>query len=96
MEVQDHLQEMNKLEERNLNFTVFAGYHSFMTLGKQFVCFLHLAGVDNRGGCAVSQHDLRFIQNPHEAHGLHVYWQAQEMYKRRKLTLKKLSLALPC
>lgn len=87
---------MNKLEESNLNFTVFAGYHSFMTLGKLFVRFLHLAGVDNRGGCTVSQHDLRFIQNALESHGLHVYWQAQEMYKGRKLTLKRLSLALPC
>lgn len=58
--------------------------NKFMTT---IASLLHLAGVVNRGGCAVSQHDLHFFQNAHEAHGLHVYWQAEETYEGRKLSL---------
>lgn len=58
------------------------------------VSFLHSAGAVNRGGGAISQHDLCFFQNAHEAHGLHVYWQAEETQEGRKLTLKASAVLL--
>lgn len=92
------LQQMNKLEQINLEFKLSTGYHSFITLGinvmTTIVSFLHLAGVVNRGGCGLSQQDLSRFQNAHEAHGLHVYWQAEETHKGRKLTLKSSALLL--
>lgn len=47
---------MNKWEERNLEFTVFTGYHSFITLGKQFhdyncKLFTLSRGGEQRGWC---------------------------------------------
>lgn len=68
--------------------------HLACNLMTTIVSFLHLAGVVNRGACAISQEDLHFFQNTHEAHGLHVYWQAEEAYKGRKLHPEKLSLAV--
>lgn len=58
------------------------------------VSFLHLAGVVNKGGCAISQQDLHVLQNTREAHGLHVCWQAEEMLEGRTLTLKSSALLL--
>lgn len=47
---------MNELQQRNLEFTVFTGYHSFITLGKQFddyncKLFTLSRGGEQRGLC---------------------------------------------
>lgn len=92
------LQQINKLQQINLEFILFTGWHSSITLGKQFrdyncKLFFSLAGVEKRGGCAISQKDLSFFQNAHEAHGLLMFTGRQRKCTRGwKLPWK----ALPC
>lgn len=95
------LQQMNKTQERNVLFTIFTGYHGFITLGKQsddYSCkpFTLSGGGEHRGCCAISQQDLHFFQTTHEAHGLHVYWQAEEAHPAKpSLAVLRSSMLMP-
>lgn len=77
-------------------FAIFAGYRSFITLGKQFdnnncMPFTLSRGGEERGLC---NQPTGLLPNTREAHGLPIYWQAEETYKGRKLILKGSALQL--
>lgn len=94
-------QYKDKLQGRSVQFvqfTVCAQRHSFITLGEwsdDYNCktfTLSGGGEKNKGDCAIRQQ--HFFQNSHEAHGLHVCWQAEETHEGWKLTLNSSALQL--
>lgn len=63
---------------------MFTGYHSFITLGKQvdeYNCelFTLSRGGEQRGVVQSANMTCAFSKNAHEAHGPHVYWQAENV-----------------